>query len=103
MRSTCCVSSSRSPNRTEVLFFMDRPDWLLTVLDHLNQAAASATTPEQIAQAIHEALLLAEAEKYATDESRFIFGISGASSEDIAEIWRRLTPFERSVVVIKNA
>lgn len=76
--------------------------WLEKTLDHLRIAASVATTPEQIAEAIHEALLIAEAEKYATSESRFIFGLTGASSEEIAEIWRNLTPFERSIVVIKN-
>lgn len=59
-------------------------------------------TAEQIARRIHQALVIAEAESYATEKSRFIFRLSGATSEDIAEIWRHLTPFERSIVVIEN-
>lgn len=83
---------------------MKHPDWLIATIDHLQAvtAAPDELTAEQIARHIHRALEIAEAAEYATEKTRFYFGLSGASSEDIAEIWRHLTPFERSIVVIKN-
>lgn len=82
---------------------MDRPDWLTSTIEYLQSAPSqSELTAKELAQYIHQALLIAEAEKYATAESRFIFGVRGATAEEIAEIWRNLTPFERSIVVIKN-
>lgn len=77
-------------------------DWMRETTAYL-AAESGEMTAEQIARRIHHALVIAEAEKYATEESQFIFGLRGATTEDIAEIWRRLTPFERSIVVIQNA
>ena len=81
---------------------MNQPEWLINTTEYLRSESGEMTA-EQIARRIHHALVIAEAEKYATEDSQFIFGLSGATAEDIAEIWRCLTPFERSIVVIKNA
>lgn len=78
-----------------------KADWLTEFGLSLIPLAEDEVTAAEIATRIHRALLIAEAEKYATEKSRFIFGLSGATSEDIAEIYRNLTPFERSVVVIE--
>lgn len=45
-----------------------------------------------------KALELAEAEKYATAKSRFIFRFEGATEEELAEVRLYLTPFENRVV-----
>lgn len=79
-----------------------KADWLTEFsLSLISLTGDDEITAAEIARRIHRALLIAEAEKYATEESRFIFGVSGATSEDIAEIWRNLTPFERTIVVIE--
>lgn len=75
-------------------------EWFQALLWHL--AARGECTPFTMAQLIHEALQIAEIEKYATAESRFEFVFSGASEEDLAEIMGYLTPLERSVVVLRT-
>lgn len=80
-----------------------KADWLTeSGLSLISLTGDDEVTAAEIAARIHRALLIAEAEKYATENSRFIFGLRDATSEDIAEIWRHLTPFERSIVVIQN-
>ena len=46
-------------------------EWLRHTIGHL--AAGGERTPSEMAQLIHEALEIAEVEKYATEESRFEF------------------------------
>lgn len=79
----------------------DWPEWMVKFFDHLD--AAPELPPEQMAQRIHEALEIAEAQKYATPESRFSFSFSGATEEDLATIRARLTPFENSIVEIRRS
>jgi hypothetical protein len=59
-------------------------------------------TALQMAERIHEALTIAEVEKYATPESRFGFVLEGATENEVAEIIRYLTPLERSIVEIER-
>lgn len=78
-----------------------KDDWLIRAIDHL-RSLPSGSTPEQIGQRIHEALEIAEVEKYATPESRFTFKFTEASDEDLAKVRASLTPFENSIVEIER-
>jgi hypothetical protein len=60
-------------------------------------------TAREIAGRIHAALAVAEVEQYATEKSRFRFALSGASPQEIEEIYGYLTPLERRVVEIVAA
>lgn len=60
-----------------------------------------AFTAAQIAARIHEALVAAGADRYATDESRFLFTVSGASPEELAEIRAHLTAAENRLVELE--
>lgn len=80
---------------------MNDEEWLRNYLNYLASLKKDITA-EDMAFAIHAALEIAEAEKYATAESRFTFVFSGASEEDVAEIRKHLTPFENSIVKIER-
>ena len=73
--------------------------WLERTLLYLASAPRDMTV-EQMAERICHALKLAEVEKYATEESRFEFQLTGATAEDVAEIRRHLSAFENSIVEI---
>jgi hypothetical protein len=74
------------------------PEWLEKFLEFMQQAAQFEMEPCEIADAIHQGLLMVEAERYSTPESRFTFCLSGASPAALAEIRRHLTPFENGLV-----
>ena len=76
------------------------PQWLQDVIAHLRRTATFELGPEEMAERLHEALEIAEVRKYATDETRFIFRVSGATAEEIARIRSHLTAFENSIVDI---
>jgi len=76
-------------------------EWFVKFYDHLAQHALHEHTPWEIGRMIHEALEIAEAEKYATEKSRFQFVLSGANARDLREIKACLTPFENSIVELK--
>jgi hypothetical protein len=77
-------------------------EWLENFISHLKQIQPHARTPLDLAQLIHEALQIAEAEKYATPESRFTFTFEDASEHDLDEIRQHLTPFENGIVQLER-
>lgn len=76
-------------------------DWLERAIQHLKTRSEGGTAA-QFGPLIHEVLEIAEAEKYATPETRFTFVFTGATEEDLALIRAGLTPFENSIVEIKS-
>lgn len=77
-------------------------EWQRNFYAYLAAHALRDHTPTEMALMIRKALEIAEAEKYATEKSRFSFVVSGANDRDIREIRLRLTPFENSIVEITN-
>ena len=75
------------------------PDWLRDFMRFLASHPREMTAREFAAR-VHDALVIAEAEKYATPSSRFSFTIEGATDEEIAEIRSHLTEHENSLVEI---
>lgn len=107
---TCpkCGMTSHNPHDEEQKycgnchqFLEDDLEWLTKTIAHLRNAP-SGITAEQWAVRLHEALEIAEAEKYATPESRFTFTFIDATEEELARIREHLTPFENSIVEIKR-
>lgn len=77
-------------------------EWLKQLHEHLAAANDVPLTPVLMAHLIHEGLQIAEAEKFATAESRFEFVLKDATDEDLAEIRRHLTPFENTIVELRR-
>jgi hypothetical protein len=75
-------------------------DWLDRFREHLASGPRDLS-PEQMAARIHEALVIAEAEKYATPKSRFVFRMEG-TDEELAEVRNRLSPRENEFVRIER-
>jgi hypothetical protein len=78
----------------------DDEKWMSDFYVHLAGLAGCEITPEEMAFGIHEALQIAQAEKYATDRTRFLFKLGNATADDVRLIRSLLTRFENSVVVI---
>lgn len=74
--------------------------WLVDFVSVLKREPQSFTAA-QFAARIHEALVGAGADQYATDESRFRFTVSGASPEELAEIRAHLTAAENRWVELE--
>lgn len=75
------------------------PQWLRDFMQVL-AAYPRELTPRQMAERIHEALVVAEIEKYATPKSRFSFTLQGATDEEIADIRSHLTLRENCLIEI---
>jgi hypothetical protein len=73
-------------------------EWVKPFSKRLAIFARRNLTPLDVAQAIHEALEIAEATKYATSKSRFSFSLSGATQDDVIAIRAHLTRFENVIV-----
>lgn len=78
----------------------DDEKWMSDFYVHLAGLAGCEITPEEMAFGIHEALQIAQAEKYATDGTRFLFKLGNATPRDVMLIRAHLTRFENSIVVL---
>jgi hypothetical protein len=78
-----------------------RQEWTQKFFAHYTAHAQQELTPAQMAQLIHETLEIAEVRKYASEKSSFTLIMSGATEQDLAEIWQHLTPLEDLVVDLK--
>jgi hypothetical protein len=75
------------------------PGWLRDFMKCLT-AYPRELSARELAERIHDALVMAEAEKFATPASRFSFTLEGATDEDIADIRSHLTARENAMVEI---
>ena len=78
------------------------PEWLELFMTFMKEAAHVEMRPAELATVIHQGLLLVEAEKYEEPDSRFVFGLTGASEADVDEIRRHLSAFENRLVRIEG-
>jgi hypothetical protein len=75
--------------------------WQQNFYAYLASHALRDKTPTEMALIIRNALRIAEAEKYATEKSKFTFVMYSANERDIADIRARLNAFENSIVDLR--
>jgi hypothetical protein len=76
-------------------------EWQRKFEEHLRAGARSDHTAESMALLITEALIIAEAEKYATSKSRFSFTIADCDEAEAAHILALLPSWARGIVEIE--
>lgn len=77
------------------------PYWLIDMVSKLT-ARPRHMTANQLTARIHDAVVIAEAVKYATPESKFLFHIANCTEADINEVRSHLTDFEQSIVELRK-
>ena len=75
--------------------------WFYEMVQALGETAGSDLSASEVAARIHRALMIAEAEKYATPGTLFTFTFTGVTEAELEEVRRYLTPFENRIVELE--